>query len=57
VQTARLQIERMLAGSPVHPGDLDDSANVLVAATLPRSQRCGDTVTDPGLRALGAGFR
>lgn len=53
VQTVRLQIERMLAGSPVHPDDLDDEAYVLVPATLPRSQRSADAVTDPGLRALG----
>jgi hypothetical protein len=53
VQTARLQIERMLAGSPVHVDDLDDGAYVLVAATLPRSQQCADAVTDSGLRALG----
>jgi hypothetical protein len=53
VQTAQLQIERMLAGSPVHPDDLDDAAYVLVAATLPRSQWSADAVTAPGLRALG----
>lgn len=43
----------MLAGSPVRPEDLDDDAYVLVAATLPRRQRCAEAVTDGGLRALG----
>jgi hypothetical protein len=36
VLTARAQIERMLAGSPVRIDDLDDDAYVLVAATVPR---------------------
>ena len=53
VATARLQITRMLAGSPVDPEDLDDSSFVLVAATLPRTQTCADAATPPGLRALG----
>lgn len=53
VVTARLQIARMLRGSPVEPEDLDDDAFVLVAATLPRAQRCADAVSPPGLRALG----
>lgn len=53
VETARLQIGRMLAGSPVHLDDLDDAAYVLVAATLPRAQQSADAVTDSGLRALG----
>jgi hypothetical protein len=53
VATARLQIERMLAGSPVHLDDLDDEAYVLVAATLPRGQQCADAVTLAGLRSLG----
>ena len=51
--TAAVQIERMLKGSPVRPEDLDDEAYVLVAASLPRRQRCADAVTDGGLRALG----
>lgn len=51
--TSRMQIERMLAGSPVHIEDLDDEAYVLVAATLPRSQTCADAATRAGLRALG----
>lgn len=55
LHTARLQIARMLAGSPVDPADLDDGAFVLVAATLPRSQTCADAVSPAGLRALGLG--
>ncbi len=53
VATARLQLERMLAGSPVQLDDLDDDAYVLVAATLPRTQTCADATTASGLRALG----
>lgn len=52
VATGRMQIERMLAGSPVHADDLDDHAYVLVAATLPRGQTCADATTPAGLRAL-----
>ena len=51
-RTSRLQIGRMLAGSPVHPDDLDDDAFVLIAATLPRDQTCADATTRAGLRAL-----
>jgi hypothetical protein len=50
--TARLQLERMLEGSPVRIDDLDDKAYVLVAAVLPRSQVVADAVTPEGLRAL-----
>ena len=50
--TAKLQIDRMLAGFPVDADDLDASAYVLVAATLPRSQQCADAVTPGGLLAL-----
>ncbi len=53
VVTARLQLERLLAGSPVRPEDLDDGAFVLVAATLPRAQRVADAVSSVGLEALG----
>lgn len=53
VATARLQIARMLRGFPVEVDDLDDDAYVLVAATLPRAQRCADAVSPTGLRALG----
>jgi hypothetical protein len=53
VLTARQQIHRMLAGTPVTPDDLEDGAYVLVAARLPRRQTVADAVTDAGLRALG----
>ncbi len=53
VTTARLQIERMLAGSPVTVDDLDEDAYVLVAATLPAMQTVADAVTERGVRALG----
>jgi len=52
IESARLQIERMLAGSPVRLDDLDDEAYLLVAATLPGAQACADAVTSAGLRAL-----
>jgi hypothetical protein len=48
-----MQIERLLAGSPATVDDLDDAAFALVAATLPRAQRCADGVTAVGLEALG----
>lgn len=51
--TARRQIERMLAGSPVHVDDLDDGSYVLVAARLPPAQTCADAATPAGLRAMG----
>jgi RES domain-containing protein len=53
VATARAQIERMLAGTPVRIDDLDNDAYLLVAARLPRSQTCADATTGVGLRALG----
>jgi RES domain-containing protein len=53
VVTARLQIERLLQGSPVRVEDLDDEAFVLVAATLPRKQDVADVVTPEGIEALG----
>jgi hypothetical protein len=53
VATARMQIERMLADSPVRMDDLDDAAFVMVAVTLPRAQSCADAVTPPGLTSLG----
>ena len=52
VETARAQIYRLLAGSPVRPEDLDPPY-VLVAATLPSRQVVADAVTDVGLEALG----
>ena len=51
--TARLQIERLLDGSPVRPDDLDDGAYEMVAVSLPRSQICAEAVSDKGLTALG----
>lgn len=53
IRTARAQVERMLAGSPVHIDDLGDDAYVLVVATLPQRQTCADAVSVDGLRALG----
>lgn len=55
LNTARLQVARMLTGWPADPDDLDDAAFVLVAATLPRSQICADAASPAGLRALGLG--
>jgi hypothetical protein len=52
VQTARGQIERLCAGTPVTPDDLDDHAYVLVGATLPGTQEVADGVHDEGLAAL-----
>ncbi len=53
VITARLQIERMCAGTPITPDDLADDAYMLVAATLPSAQPSADAVTEEGLIALG----
>ncbi len=52
VATARLQIERLLDGSPVRPDDLDDGAFELLGVNLPRSQSCAEAVSGRGLRAL-----
>jgi hypothetical protein len=52
VVTARLQLERLLDGSPVRVDDLDDHAYVLIAAMLPRTQVCADAVSAAGLRGL-----
>ena len=51
--TARSQLERMLEGYPVGIDDLDEDAFVLVAARLPKRQRCADAVSAAGLKALG----
>ena len=51
VITARLQIERMCAGSPVTPEDLADDAYTVVAATIVSNQRTADVVTDQGVEA------
>ncbi len=53
VATARLQIDRMLAGSPVTVDDLDDAAFVLAFPVLPRTQVCADAVSGAGLKSLG----
>ena len=53
VATARLQIERLLDGSPVRPDDLDDGAYLIVAVSLPRSQTSAEAVSNEGLRLLG----
>lgn len=53
VETAQLQIEAMLRGSPVQPEDLGDDAYVLAAATLPKGQTCTRALTDEDLRELG----
>lgn len=51
--TARGQLERMLEGYPAGLDDLDEDAFVLVAARLPKRQRCADAVSAAGLKALG----
>lgn len=56
VETAQLQVEKVLRDSPVRFEDLDDDAYVLVAATLPRNQTCADALSDGGLKALGLPF-
>ncbi len=53
VATARLQVDRMLEGTPVVAEDLDDDAFVLAFAILPRTQVCADAVSEAGLKALG----
>jgi len=53
LETAKLQIVRMLDGYPADIDDLEDDAYTLVAATLPRKQVCADAVRDAGLRTLG----
>jgi hypothetical protein len=46
--SARGQLERMLEGSPVSLEDLDEEAFVLIAARLPKRQRCADAVRQCG---------
>jgi hypothetical protein len=54
VLTARAQVARLLAGSPIDPEDLaDDAPFVLVPVRLPARQRVADAHTDTGLAALG----
>jgi RES domain-containing protein len=50
--TARAQIVRMLAGSPIRPEDLDRGFSLLEVG-LPDRQRVADAHTDDGLVALG----
>jgi hypothetical protein len=50
--TARSQLERMLEGYPAGLDDLDEDAFILVAARLPKGQRCADAVSATGLKAL-----
>jgi RES domain-containing protein len=52
LQTARAQVDALLAGSPVAPEDLDPGFD-LVVATLPRDQEVADATTKEGLDALG----
>jgi hypothetical protein len=53
VATARLQVTRLLEGSPVEPDDLADDAFDLVATRLPRRQDAADVVTEEGVAAAG----
>jgi len=53
LETARLQILRLLEGTPVDIEDLADDAYVLVAATLPRDQECAVALTAVELAAIG----
>lgn len=50
--TARGQVGALLAGSPVHPEDLDQGFD-LVIATLPRDQDVAEAISKEGLEALG----
>lgn len=52
--TARANIRRFFAGSPVTPEDLDDDNGfVLVDVALPGGQTVADAHTDVGLKELG----
>jgi hypothetical protein len=52
VRTARSQIDRLLADTPVTADDLADDSYTLVAAKIPRAQSAADAVTAPGLRSM-----
>jgi RES domain len=53
LDTARAQVRRLLAGTPIDPEDLrDDAPYVLVRAVLPTHQRVADATHDTGLAAL-----
>jgi hypothetical protein len=52
--TARVNLQRFIAGWPYEPEDLrDDTAPVLVGAELPRRQRVADVHSPAGVRAAG----
>jgi hypothetical protein len=54
VVTARLNLRRFLEGLPYGPEDLrDDTAPVLVVATIPRNQVVADVHTPAGVAAAG----
>lgn len=53
IDTARLQILRLLEGTPFEPGDLADDAYDLVTVTLPDAQTALDVVSDAGVAAVG----
>lgn len=54
VVTARLNLERFIAGWPYEPEDLDDRHGPhLAVATLPRRQRAADVHTPDGVTAVG----
>lgn len=54
VVTARLNLERFIAGWPYEPEDLDDERGPhLAVATLPRSQVVADVHTPAGVAAVG----
>jgi hypothetical protein len=52
--TARLNLDRFVAGWPYEPEDLDDGSGPhLAVATLPRDQTVTDVHTPPGVAAVG----
>lgn len=51
--TARLQIHRMLDGTPVDPDDLSDDAFDVAVATLPRRRNAADIRTPDGIAEVG----
>lgn len=52
--TARLNVDRFIAGWPYEPEDLDEAAGPhLAVATLPRDQSVADVHTPQGVRAVG----
>lgn len=53
VATARAQIRRLLANTPVSPDDLTDDAFDLITVTLPTPLTVADIVTDVGVKSAG----